>query len=618
MCGIAGQISLAAHAPVDADEVVAMVRRLIHRGPDDEGFFIDPRRRVGLGMRRLAIIDLVSGQQPVFNEDRSVLCVFNGEIYNFQELRRQLERKGHRFRSNTDTEAIVHLYEEEGVASLGHLRGMFALAIWDGRTDTLVLARDRLGKKPLYYGTIGDRLSFASEIGALLDLPGLKREIDPVALDLYLTYSYVPSPYSIIQGLSKLPPAHVMVVHDGSVDIRPYWRLEPSPPWDASRQELTRAVRDKLAEAVKLRLITDVPLGCFLSGGLDSSSVVALLATYASQPIKTFSIGFTYERFNELGYARAVADRYKTDHHEYLVTADAVAVLPDIVRHFGEPYGDASAVPTWYVSQLARRHVTVALNGDGGDELFAGYPWYRSALTIDRIGGALPPWASHAMTALPGRQLGRIHRLGQRLQMTPAKRFRSLRRFLDEELKQRLYSPRFLKSCGSAADEYLVRPYESGTGDSLSRMQYTDLMTYLPEDLLVKVDRMTMAHSVEGRSPLLDHEFVEFCVRLPSAVKIAGPGPKAILREAVRDLLPAQVLNRPKMGFSVPAAAWLRTELKERCYRKLCGGALMDHGWFEASTVRTILDEHMTEARDWNVQLWNLLMLAEWAEMFAG
>src|SRR5262249_32663457 len=347
MCGIAGQIALDPHHDADRAQVDRMLRGLTHRGPDGEGFFMDPSRRLAFGMRRLAIIDLVSGQQPIFSEDGAVACVFNGEIYNFQSLRAELEAKGHRFTTSTDTEAIVHLYEEEGVACLRRLRGMFALALWDQHRETLLLARDRLGKKPLYYVEAGGRLSFASEIQVLYDVPSLDRSIDPAALDLYLTHSYIPAPYSIMRAIRKLPPAHCLVVRRGRPQLSRYWRLDTTPTLEGSRSERARQVRDKFEEAVRLRLISDVPLGCFLSGGVDSSAVVAAMSRASSTPVKTFSAGFTADRFNELPYARQIAAHYRTEHHEFVVDADVEDVLSGVVRHVGEPFGDASAVPTW-------------------------------------------------------------------------------------------------------------------------------------------------------------------------------------------------------------------------------------------------------------------------------
>jgi asparagine synthase (glutamine-hydrolysing) len=616
MCGIAGQVALGEGIEVREAEVAAMAGALIHRGPDDQGFYTDPARRVCLGMRRLSIIDLVSGKQPMFNEDGTIACVLNGEIYNFQDLRIELEGKGHCFRTLSDTEAIVHLYEEEGPACVQRLRGMFAIAVWDQRRGMLLVARDRLGKKPLYYTSLGERLSFASEITALYGLEGLRRTLDPEALDLYLTYSYVPAPHSIVREIRKLPPAHVLLVENGRVSVRPYWRLAMTPTWDASREELVRTLRAKLEEAVRIRLISDVPLGCFLSGGVDSSAVVACMARLSRDPVKTFSIGFTHDRFNELPHARAVAELYRTDHHEYVVEADAIAVLPQLVRHFGEPFGDSSALPVWYLSKLTRQHVTVALNGDGGDELFGGYNWYVSGLRLERWAGRMPAWPLE----LAGRVTkhgARLGRLGARLRMPPAERFASLRSFLALEDKQRLYSPWLLAARGAEAERYLIDAYESGEGDTLGRMQFTDIATYLPEDLLVKVDRMTMAHSVEGRSPLLDHELLEFAARLPAGLKVGEEGTKTLFREAIEGLFPPGFLDRPKMGFSIPVADWLQGQLATTVRARVAGGPLRASGWFNPGALTEICDQHVAGARDWSAQLWNLLMLAEWVETFS-
>jgi len=616
MCGIAGQVALNGAVSADAEQVTRMLTAMTHRGPDGQGLFVDARRWVALGSRRLAVSDLDSGDQPMFNEDRSIACVFNGEIYNFQTLRAELERRGHAFRSRSDTETIVHLYEEEGPTCVRRLRGMFAFAIWDGREDCLLLARDRVGEKPLYYAEAAERFSFASEIQALYDLPWLRKDVDPVALDLYLTHSCIPAPHAIFGAIRKLLPAHVLTVRNGRVESRQYWRLEAGETVDASREELVRAVREKVDESVQLRMVSDVPLGCFLSGGVDSSSVVALMSRASAKPVKTFSIGFSADRFNELEYARTVAGLYRTEHREYIVEPDALAVLPQIIRHFGEPFGDSSALPTWYVSKLARQHVTVALNGDGGDELFGGYPWYRTALTLSRVGRALPAWVPPGIAAGAPLVGERVARLGRRLGMSPGARFASLRQVLGPDEKRRLYSPSFLARAGGVADTYLSRRYEAACGDELARMQYTDTTTYLPDDLLVKVDRMTMAHSLEGRAPLLDHELMELCARIPSGLKIGQTGTKIIFRQAMEDLFPPKFLDRPKMGFSVPLAQWLRGGLREECLRTIGGDAFAEYGWFARRAVREMLAEHRAGRRDWSALIWNMLVLAEWAKVY--
>jgi asparagine synthase (glutamine-hydrolysing) len=591
-----------------------MTRALVHRGPDDEGFYVDPQGRATLGMRRLAIIDLAGGHQPILNEDGSIACVFNGEIYNFRALRAELESRGHRFASASDTEVLVHLYEDEGARAVSRLRGMFAFAIWDARNGILLLARDRLGKKPLYYALLGEQLLFASELSAFNNLRA--RDVDPLALDLYLTYSYVPAPRTIFRSVRKLPAAHYLVATAGagSVDIQRYWRPATGPAWELPEAEIVRELKARFAEAVRLRMISDVPLGCFLSGGIDSSCVVAMMSDVSPDPVKTFSIGFSHDAFNELQYARTIAVQYRTEHHEYVVQPDASALLPDIARHFGEPFGDSSAVPTWYVSQLARRHVTVALNGDGGDELFAGYPWYRSALALDRLAGILPQYVFAAWSRLGGASGGRIGRLASRLRMSPGARFASLRRCQTRELRSALYSPGLLRDIGFTAEALLEDRYSEVGGESLARMQYTDIATYLADDLLVKVDRMTMAHSLEARSPFLDHELVEFALRIPARMKVTLTRGKLVLRDAMRERFPPGFFERPKMGFSIPVADWLRTELKGECERRLCKGFLVEAGWLNQRAVKDLLQEHVSGAHDWSAQLWNLLMLAVWSE----
>jgi asparagine synthase (glutamine-hydrolysing) len=596
-----------------------MTNALVHRGPDEEGFLQDPGGRVAFGMRRLAIIDLAGGQQPMFNEDRSIACVLNGEIYNHIELRRGLEAKGHRFASLSDTEVLVHLYEEEGIGCLGRLRGMFAFAVWDALSRTVFLARDRVGKKPLYYADYEGRLSFASEVSALATVPGLPRDVDVAALDVYLTHSYIPAPLSIFQAVRKLPAGHFMTVREGGCRVERYWSLNHLPAFEADPAELTEQLRHEMLTAVRLRLLSDVPLGVCLSGGVDSSSVVAMTSQLTAKPVKTFSIGFSEAAFSELDHARIVADRFQTDHHEFVVKADAAEALPQIVRHFGEPFGDSSALPSWYLAKMVRSHVTVALNGDGGDELFAGYTWYRSAIILDRVARLTPKVFGRLLAQLPTARRGslqaRLSRLGTRLVLPPGPRFASLRSFLDPGLKAGLYSERLLSARADRLEStYLADHYAQTGGDNLWRLQETDINTYLPEDLLVKVDRMTMAHSVEGRSPLLDHELLEFCARIPVQLRMHGDSGKVLLREAMRPLFPPGFLDRRKMGFSVPLAEWLKGELRELCYQKICGASLSRTDWFRPAALRSMLDEHVRGEYDWSSQIWNLLVLAEWTE----
>ena len=615
MCGIAGQIALTPETTVEPAEVSRLMRAQVHRGPDDEGSFVDEAGRVALGMRRLAIIDLASGGQPVHDEDRSLVCVFNGEIYNFRELREDLERRGHAFRSKGDAEVIVNLYRAEGLGFLARLRGMFAIALWDARRQTLILARDPIGKKPLYYAVAAGRLTFASEIAPLYGVAGLSRELDPAAIDHYMTWAYIPAPFTPFRAIRKLAPGELVSIRRGRIEKVRYWRPTPRDLTGLAREDVAGLVRRTVEESVRLRMVSDVPLGCFLSGGLDSSVVAATMARLSSEPVRTFSIGFDEAPYDELRFARLLARHIGADHEEFVVRPDAVAALPEIVRHCGEPFGDSSAVAVWHVAQLARKHVSVALSGDGGDEVFAGYGWYRSALRLDGLSPARALLS--ALRLLGPAAPARLRRLERRLRMSPARRFASLRACADVALTPSLYAAPFAATLRTETTDWLTAHYESYHGDDLAKMQYTDVATYLPEDLLVKLDRMTMAHSLEGRCPLLDTSVVELGLGISSRLKLDAAGGKAILREAARGDLPAEILARPKMGFSLPVARWLRGELRERCRRKVLGAALLDQGWFERRAVEALVVEHLSGRRDHSAVLWNLLVLAEWAERYA-
>jgi len=622
MCGIAGQISLRADRAVDVDVVRALTRALAHRGPDGEGEYVALDGRAALGHRRLSIIDLSTGSQPIFNEDRTVVVVLNGEIYNFDSLRTQLLQRGHRFRTRSDTEVIVHLYEERGADCVRELHGMFAFLLWDERRGRFVAARDRIGKKPLYFTQQGVRLSLASEITALYQLPDLQWTLDPTAIDIYLTHSYIPSPRTILASVSKLPPAHRLVVEDGTLTIDRYW-APPNSITEASDAEVAQRLKDALEEAVRLRLVADVPLGCFLSGGVDSSVVVALMARLTSHPVRTFSIGFDRDEYTELPHARRIAELFKTDHREFVVRPDAAGILPDLVVHFGEPFGDASALPVWYVAQLARKHVTVALNGDGGDELFAGYPWYANGARLAAAARWLPPVARATL------RRGPVHRWLQALPHRTAKgldllsrddaaRFAALRRTVEEPVRKRLYAPEFAGRVDGAALAYLEHTYrEVGAHDLLQAMTLTDITTYLPEDLLVKVDRATMAHGLEARSPFLDSTVVELALTLPARLKWAKNGTKRIVKELFGPLFPPGFLDRRKMGFSLPVDEWLRGELRGRLDARLLAGRFVDADIIEPQAVRDLVGEH-DRGRSHGAKLWNLLMLAEWFERFGG
>ena len=622
MCGIAGQVSLRSDRAIDVAALQAMTRALAHRGPDGDGEYVSPGGVAGLGHRRLSIIDLVTGGQPIYNEDRSVAVVLNGEIYNFETLRARLERAGHRFATRSDTEAIAHLYEEDGLDCVRHLRGMFAFILWDERRGRLLAARDRVGKKPLYYAEHGGRLSLASEITALYRLRDLPRTLDPEAIDLYLTHSYIPSPLTILAGVRKLPPAHTLIVEGGAVRLERYW-TPPTATVATTETEAAERLTRALEEAVRLRLIADVPLGCFLSGGVDSSIVVALMSRLSDKPVRTFSIGFDREPYSELPYARRVAELFKTEHEEFVVKPDAAGVLPDLAEHFGEPFGDSSALPVWYLSQLARSRVTVALNGDGGDELFAGYPWYATAARLAGIARRVPRIARAALRGPLGRRLQhalpRAYAKGlDLLARDDATRFAALRRTLEEPIRARLYAPALATRVDGAALSYLDAAYrDAGTDDLVRAMAITDVMTYLPEDLLVKVDRMAMAHALEGRSPFLDAEVVELALAWPARLKRDANGGKRILKRAFGPLFPPGFLDRPKMGFSAPVDEWFRSELRWRLEARLFGGVFAEAALVEPGAVRALLREH-DAGRSHGATLWNLLMLAEWFERFGG
>jgi asparagine synthase (glutamine-hydrolysing) len=622
MCGIVGQVSFRADRPVDVSALDAMTRALAHRGPDGQGEYVAPDGAAALGHRRLSIIDLVTGGQPIFNEDRTVAVVLNGEIYNFEALRARLERAGHRFVTRSDTEAIVHLYEERGVDCVRELRGMFAFVLWDARRGRLLAARDRVGKKPLYYAEHGGRLSLASEITALYRLRDLPRALDPDAIDLYLTHSYIPSPATILAGVRKLPPAHTLVVERGLVHVERYW-TPPTATAETTEAEAAGRLTRTLEEAVRLRLIADVPLGCFLSGGVDSSVVVALMSRLSAKPVRTFSIGFDHEAYSELPYARRVAELFRTEHEEFVVKADAAEVLPDLAEHFGEPFGDSSALPVWYLSQLARSRVTVALNGDGGDELFGGYPWYGTGARLAGLARRMPRVLRAALRSrLADRARGMLPRAYAKgldlLARDDATRFAMLRRTLEAPARARLYAPAFAARVSGAALAYLDTAYrQAETDDLLRAMAITDVTTYLPEDLLVKVDRMTMAHALEGRSPLLDAEVVELALAWPASLKRDARGGKRILKRAFGPLFPPGFLDRPKMGFSAPVDEWLRGDLRWRLESRLFGGAFAEAAIVAPAAVRTVLAEH-DAGRPHGATLWNLLMLAEWFERFGG
>ncbi|MCI0555210.1 MAG: asparagine synthase (glutamine-hydrolyzing) [Anaerolineae bacterium] len=628
MCGICGIVYLDPERNVDGNLINRMNDSIKHRGPDDSGVYIN--NNVGLGFRRLAIIDLSpAGHQPMTNEDGSVWIIFNGEIYNHLELREELLKKGHTYRSRTDSETIIHLWEEEGERCVERLRGMFAFAIWDSNQQTLLLARDREGKKPLFFAELQDRLLFGSEIKAILQDPTLQACPDLEAIHLYLAYQSVPAPYSAFKGIKKLPPAHTLLYKNGQVTLRRYWKLSYKEkriiktPQD--QIDLQEEIIERLREAVRLRLMSDVPLGAFLSGGIDSSIIVALMAGLMDQPVKTFSIGFTYEEYNELPYARQVAEQYKTEHHEFIVTPDAQAIIPDLIWHYNEPFADSSAIPTYYVSKLAREYVTVVLTGDGGDENFAGYPRYQNQ-------------GEHALNKNYPSLLYRLLRPKGLMQTLSrhgggwAKNFNRLKDLDQQKLlyyyrithfhegyQSQLYSQEFWERLnGLTTVDWMLDIYrQSDAGNYLDATLDLDLRLYLPDTLMTKTDIASMAHSLEARAPMLDHKFLEFVASIPPELKLKnGVESKYIFKKAVEPYLPHDIIYRKKMGFGVPIDHWFRHELREMVRDILLSQRAIERGYFRRDYIEGILDRHQNESESWQYLIWNLLMLELWHLMF--
>lgn len=623
MCGIAGRLNFLSGAPVSSAVIQRMCDLIAHRGPDGDGTLV--QREIGLGHRRLAIIDLSpAGRQPMISTDERFWITFNGEIYNFQELVAQLSAAGRRFRTRTDTEVILAAYAEYGPDCLARLRGMFAFAIWDAHEKTLFIARDRLGKKPLHYFVDRDGIVFASEPKAFLADPAFHAEPDLEAISAYLSYQYVPSPLSAFKGVQKLPPAHYLLVRDGRLTIHRYWKLSYANKREISEAEASEELVARLREAVKLRMISDVPLGAFLSGGIDSSAVVALMAECSSGPVKTFSIGFNEKDYDELPFARAVARRYGTDHHEFVVSPRATEIFPKLVWHYNEPYADESAIPTYYLSELTRQHVTVALNGDGGDESFAGYNRYlenRAAACYTRLPERVRRILSAAGGTIPGGADGRIAKGRDWLtRMAEPRTRRYARRVMQfgPLLKAEICTPEFRQATADrdGADLIVDALRQSDARDFLEAALDADVAHYLPDCLLVKVDIATMAHGLEGRSPLLDHEFMEFAASLPRSLKLRGREKKYIFRRAVRHLLPAEILDRPKMGFGVPLEHWFRHELRDMAYDLLLSRRTLERGYFRRDVVQRLLVQHSKGTHSWHDELWNLLMLEMWHRTF--
>ncbi len=631
MCGICGQLNFDGK-PAQARDTEAMVRTLDHRGPDDRGVYADGPASIGIA--RLKIIDLETGHQPVHNEDGSVWCVLNGEIYNYRELRETLTARGHHFHTRSDTETIVHLYEEYGAALAEHLRGMFAIALWDQRRQQLLLIRDRLGVKPLYYYLGAERLVFGSELKALL-AAGIPRQVDPQAADDYLTHGYVPGEGSIFRDVHKLLPAHTLLIQrDGSVRMNQYWDLL-DPRWDAEHSaaanpdERADAAWEKLKEAVRYRLVSDVPIGVLLSGGIDSTAIVAAMREVTSQPIKTFTVGFDDKSYDESWLARLTAERFETEHHELVARIDANEIVPSYIHHLDEPYAESSAIPIYYVSRLAREHITVALGGDGGDELFGGYNHYAASRYMEwyhrlprALSHGLIPWAVHQLPVSHSR--ASFENLAKRfvsaVDLPPQRAQLKWLEVISDDLKQRLRGPalRDRDEALPAFRFYEQHLEQASQQDGINRLMFMDSRIYLPDGILTKIDRMSMAHSLETRGPFLDHKLVEFGHRLPPEVKMRGLTRKYLLKQLLRDRVPPQVLSQKKMGFVLPLARWLCGDLRELLCDTLSSDRLRRSGYFEPVAVEQLISRHLARREDHGKTLWGLLVFQLWLDRYVA
>jgi asparagine synthase (glutamine-hydrolysing) len=619
MCGIVGLIDLAAKRPVDRDLLKKMNQTQFHRGPDGEGVYLEPG--LGLAHRRLAIIDLAGGAQPMTTPDGRVTVTYNGEIYNFQALKGELEKLGYRFRTHCDTEVILYAWLAWAEECVKRFRGIFAFGLWDKARQVLFLARDQLGVKPLYYARLPDGwLGFASELKALKAHPKLDRTVDPKALEEYLAYGYVPDPKVIYQNAFKLPPGHYLLVKPGQAVAAPvcYWDVRFRPQ-AIGEEEAACELLERLREAVKLQLVSDVPLGAFLSGGVDSSAVVALMAGWMDQPVDACSIAFGDPKFNEIEYAKEVASRYGARHRIQVVDPEDFSLIDKLAELYDEPYADSSALPTYRVCELAKQQVTVALSGDGGDENLAGYRRYRWHVYEERLRALLPAWIRQPVFATLGRVYPKLDwaprflRAKSTLQALArdsiAGYFHSVS-VMPDGVRENLYSERFKRELGGyRAVEVLRRHNEHAPEDPLSKIQYLDFKTYLPGDILTKVDRASMAHALEVRVPILDHTLVEWLATLPPNYKLRGREGKYIFKKALEPYLPNNVLYRPKMGFAVPLATWFRGPLRERVKEALLGPVMLDAGWFNPTFLRTMVEQHQRGLRDYSAPIWSLLML---------
>ena len=620
MCGITGIFDTRGAAPIDRALLLRMNDAQLHRGPDEGSLHLEPG--VGLGHRRLSIIDVATGQQPLFNEDGSVVVVFNGEIYNYQTLVPELQALGHVFRTRSDTEVIVHAWEQWGERCVERFRGMFALALWDRNRQTLFMARDRLGVKPLHYALLDDgTLLFGSELKSILQHPGLRRDIDPMAVEQYFALGYVAEPNTIFRQALKLPPAHTLVIRRGETPAAPkrYWDVNFDAVQPMGLAQATDELVERLRESVRLRMIAEVPLGAFLSGGVDSSAVVAMMAGLSDTPVNTCSISFADPQYNESAFASMVADRYQTRHRVEQVDTDDFGLIDELARLYDEPYADSSAIPTYRVSQLARKHVTVALSGDGGDESFGGYRRYRLHMMEERMRASVPAAIRQPLFGLLGKvypkadwapRMFRAKTTFEGMARTSVEAYFHSMSQLRQPLRSRFYTPKFKSLLGgySAIEVFERHARQARTDDPLSLIQYIDLQTYLVGDINTKVDRASMAHSLEVREPLMDHELVQWAASLPSSLKLQGSNGKMVLKKALEPHLPADVLYRPKMGFAVPLARWFRGPLRQRVRQSLLSGPMLDSGWFDAGVIRQLVEQHEAGTSDHSTPLWTLLM----------
>jgi len=625
MCGICGIYNFNEQQLISREILKRMTDVLAHRGPDDEGYYVGGN--IGLGHRRLSIIDLAAGHQPMSNEDGSIWIVFNGEIYNYPELHKTLLNKGHKFKTKSDTETIIHLYEEEGEDCVNNLRGMFAFAIWDQKNRKLLLARDRLGIKPLYYFIDNERCIFGSEMKSILQCPDVPREVNPQALDDYLTFLCVPAPKTIFRDVKKLLPGCILICTPDRISVKQYWDVDFSDVSDLTENDYIEQIYHILQDSVKCRLMSEVPLGAFLSGGIDSSAIVGIMSNLLENPVTTSSIGFREKTYSELNYAKIVASHFKTEHHEHIVTPDASEILPKLIWHLDEPFADASAIPTYYVSQTARQHVTVALSGDGGDEMFAGYRRYYYDSLENYCRQVIPTELRRYIIGTIAKIYPKADWLPQPLRaktfltnvsMSPERGFFNSRSTCEYQLRQKLYTPDFKRKLDNY-DSFNVLEHhfqKANTDDALSKVQYVDIKTYLVDDILTKVDRMSMAHSLEVRVPLLDHNLVEYVATIPSNLKLKGKQSKYIFKNILRNLLPEEILLRKKMGFTVPIGNWLKNDLKPMAEELLLNGRMSNRGYFEAGMIKKMWEQHQRGIKNYESPLWCLLILEMWNRIF--